>query len=32
VRDGGLALSSEPGLGYQFDEKAIARFQSDAWK
>jgi L-alanine-DL-glutamate epimerase-like enolase superfamily enzyme len=32
VRDGGLALSNEPGLGYQFDEKAIARFQSDAWK
>ncbi|HWC98110.1 MAG TPA: mandelate racemase/muconate lactonizing enzyme family protein [Candidatus Sulfopaludibacter sp.] len=32
IRNGGLALPTEPGLGYQFDEKAIARFQSDAWK
>ena len=32
VRDGGLVLPSEPGLGYLFDEKAIARFQSDGWK
>lgn len=32
VRDGGLALSSEPGLGYHFDEKAIAHFQADAWR
>jgi L-alanine-DL-glutamate epimerase-like enolase superfamily enzyme len=32
VRDGGLALPSEPGLGYSFDEKAIARYQSDAWQ
>jgi L-alanine-DL-glutamate epimerase-like enolase superfamily enzyme len=32
VRDGGLALPVGPGLGYQFDEKAIARFQADAWK
>src|SRR6202046_4006119 len=32
VRDGGLALPTEPGLGYLFDEKAIANFQSDAWK
>ena len=32
VRDGGLALPSEPGLGYCFDEKAIARFDSDAWR
>ena len=31
MRNGGLALSTEPGLGYQFDEKAIARFQSDNW-
>jgi L-alanine-DL-glutamate epimerase-like enolase superfamily enzyme len=31
VRNGGLALTTEPGLGYQFDEKAIARYQSDAW-
>ena len=32
VRDGGLALPTEPGLGYNFDEKAIARFDSDAWR
>lgn len=32
VRDGGLTLPSEPGLGYQFDEKAIARFASDGWQ
>ena len=32
VRNGGLALTTEPGLGYQFDEKAISRYQSDAWK
>jgi L-alanine-DL-glutamate epimerase-like enolase superfamily enzyme len=32
VRDGGLALPVEPGLGYSFDEKAIARYQSDAWQ
>src|ERR1700679_2354001 len=32
VRDGGLVLPSEPGLGYLFDEKAIARFQADGWK
>ena len=32
IRNGGLALSTEPGLGYQFDEKAIARYQADAWK
>jgi hypothetical protein len=25
-------LPTEPGLGYLFDEKAIARFQSDGWK
>jgi L-alanine-DL-glutamate epimerase-like enolase superfamily enzyme len=31
VRDGGLALPTEPGLGYGFDEAAIARFDSDAW-
>jgi L-alanine-DL-glutamate epimerase-like enolase superfamily enzyme len=31
VRPGGLALPDRPGLGYAFDEKAIARFQSDAW-
>ena len=29
---GGLALPDRPGLGYLFDEKAITRFQSDAWK
>jgi L-alanine-DL-glutamate epimerase-like enolase superfamily enzyme len=32
VRDGGLGLPTEPGLGYQFDEKAISRFQADAWR
>jgi L-alanine-DL-glutamate epimerase-like enolase superfamily enzyme len=32
VRDGGLALPSGPGLGYQFDEKAIAHLQADEWK
>jgi L-alanine-DL-glutamate epimerase-like enolase superfamily enzyme len=32
VRDGGLVLPAEPGLGYLFDEKAMARFQSDGWK
>jgi L-alanine-DL-glutamate epimerase-like enolase superfamily enzyme len=31
VRDGGLALPAGPGLGYLFDEKAIARFEADAW-
>ena len=28
VRNGGLALPTGPGLGYLFDEKAIARFQA----
>jgi hypothetical protein len=32
VRNGGLALPAGPGLGYLFDEKAIARFEADAWK
>jgi L-alanine-DL-glutamate epimerase-like enolase superfamily enzyme len=32
VRNGGLALPVGPGLGYFFDEKAIARFEADAWK
>ncbi len=32
VRDGGVVLPSEPGLGYRFDEKAIVRFQADAWE
>jgi L-alanine-DL-glutamate epimerase-like enolase superfamily enzyme len=32
VRDGGLVLPTEPGLGYRFDEGAIARFDSDAWR
>jgi L-alanine-DL-glutamate epimerase-like enolase superfamily enzyme len=32
LRDGGLVLPTEPGLGYRFDEKAIARFQADAWQ
>jgi L-alanine-DL-glutamate epimerase-like enolase superfamily enzyme len=31
VRDGGLALPTQPGLGYAFDEAAIAQFDSDAW-
>ena len=31
VHNGGLALTTEPGLGYLFDEKAIARYQSDDW-
>jgi hypothetical protein len=25
-------LPTEPGLGYQFDEKAIARLESEEWK
>jgi L-alanine-DL-glutamate epimerase-like enolase superfamily enzyme len=32
VRNGGLALPTEPGLGYQFDEAALARFDADAWQ
>jgi len=32
VRRGGLALPTEPGLGYQFDEPAIAHFDSDNWQ
>jgi L-alanine-DL-glutamate epimerase-like enolase superfamily enzyme len=32
VKDGGLALPTGPGLGYDFDEKAIARFESDPWR
>jgi L-alanine-DL-glutamate epimerase-like enolase superfamily enzyme len=32
VRNGGLALPTGPGLGYRFDEKAIARFEADSWK
>ena len=32
LRDGGLVLPTEPGLGYRFDEAAIARFESDAWR
>jgi len=31
LRNGGLALPTEPGLGYRFDEKTIARFESDSW-
>ena len=31
VRNGGLALPAGPGLGYLFDEKAIAHFEADAW-
>jgi L-alanine-DL-glutamate epimerase-like enolase superfamily enzyme len=32
IRDGGLALPEEPGLGYRFDEKSIARFDSEGWR
>jgi L-alanine-DL-glutamate epimerase-like enolase superfamily enzyme len=32
IRDGGLVLPTEPGLGYRFDEAAIAKFESDAWQ
>lgn len=32
LRDGGLVLPTEPGLGYRFDEAAIARFEADAWR
>ncbi|MGA7328865.1 MAG: mandelate racemase/muconate lactonizing enzyme family protein [Rhodomicrobium sp.] len=32
VQDGGLALPTEPGLGYQFDEAALSRFESDNWQ
>ena len=31
LRDGGLALPILPGLGYGFDEAAIAHFEADAW-
>jgi L-alanine-DL-glutamate epimerase-like enolase superfamily enzyme len=31
LREGGLVLPTEPGLGYRFDEKAISRFQAEAW-
>ena len=31
VRAGALVLPSEPGLGYGFDEAAIAKFEADAW-
>ena len=31
VVDGGVALPTEPGLGYRFDEAALARLDSDAW-
>src|SRR6202046_4706656 len=31
VRNGGLALPAGAGIGYNFDEKAIARFDADAW-
>ena len=31
IKDGGLALPADPGLGYLFDEKAIATFQADVW-
>jgi L-alanine-DL-glutamate epimerase-like enolase superfamily enzyme len=31
VVKGGLALPTEPGLGYRFDEAALNRFESDAW-
>jgi hypothetical protein len=32
VGGGGLQLPSDPGLGYLFEEKAIARFEADRWK
>ncbi len=32
VRNGGLVLPTEPGLGYQFDEAALSRFESDNWQ
>lgn len=32
VRNGGLVLSEAPGLGYQFDERAVSRFESDPWR
>ena len=31
LHDGGLVLPTEPGLGYQFDEKALSKFQSEEW-
>ncbi len=31
VTGAGLRLPEEPGLGYRFDEKAIARYQAEAW-
>jgi L-alanine-DL-glutamate epimerase-like enolase superfamily enzyme len=32
VRHGGLVLPQEPGLGYQFDDAAIAHLDSDEWQ
>ena len=32
VKDGGLALPTAPGLGYNFDDQAIGRLDSDAWR
>jgi len=32
VRPGGLALPDRPGLGYVFDDKAIARFEASQWE
>ncbi len=32
VRNGGLVLPTEPGLGYQFDEAALSRFEADNWQ
>jgi L-alanine-DL-glutamate epimerase-like enolase superfamily enzyme len=31
LRDGGLVLPTEPGLGYRFDEKALAQFHLEEW-
>lgn len=31
VRDGGVILPEGAGLGYNFDEQAIARFDADSW-
>jgi L-alanine-DL-glutamate epimerase-like enolase superfamily enzyme len=31
VKNGGLALPATPGLGYNFDEKAITHYESDNW-
>jgi L-alanine-DL-glutamate epimerase-like enolase superfamily enzyme len=32
VQDGELLLPERPGLGFDFDEAAVARFADDGWR